>query len=224
MSQFYKRSFYFDETRERTISIEYNKGCREVYISEDGEEIASFNSLKQLIKGAEIKTLKGENLYIKVYVGPFRWEVMIGNRYLINSYNNSSNSLKPISNLFYFLSGGLSFLLLMSGLANGFDRILWFDLIMLINYAHIIFYLICGLILRKGKLWAYYAGTIIYFLNTAFILLGAFLNGSIGGAVFIFIVRGIFLYFLLKAYKHVNTLRKHQKDIAKKSDSELLDV
>ncbi|MCB0476695.1 MAG: hypothetical protein KDC84_00930 [Crocinitomicaceae bacterium] len=223
MEQFFKKSFYFDSSRERNISVEWSRGCKEVFISENGQELAKFNGSKELIQGVTLQTTKGENLYVKAFVRPFRWEVKLGDRYLINSYNHSQDSLKSTSNIFYFIAIALILILLLIATIRGFESVMWFHWVMLLNYLHIAVYFACGYFLRKGILWTYYVGTALYIANSVWFLYSMVESGNPGSGIFLSLIRGIFIYYLVKAFKHVNTLRKHQQDAQVKTSIDLLD-
>lgn len=233
MDQFYKKSFYFDETRERAISIEWNRGFKEVYLSDGGEEFHQVKTSKKLLDGITVETPKGENLYIRLHKNPARWEVLLGNRYLINSYNFAKDSLKSTSNLFYVIFGfSLAFIVLQILMAyemfgsSIFAPDIIFGPKLLVTYLFIIAFFLSAFFLRKGKTLWYFVGAGLYIIDTL-ILLASFASddGRSGIAINIgFIIRIVIMYYIIKAFKHVVNLRKHQKEIAKKTDAELLDI
>ncbi len=233
MSQFFKKSFYFDETRERAIDIEWNRGFKEVYISDNGKEIHKIERPSEVLKGISIKGEKGENLYLRLFKNPVRWEVMSGNLYLVNSFQSATDGIKGASTIFYIIFS-LTILYISLMLAFLFEYIGSdvFSADVLLNEVFLVYYLVLALIfasaylLRKGKLIWYYIGLGFYSLDT----IGVFvLDTDWSGVQGFFMVlglalRGTLIVILLRNLKHIRTMQKHLRAKKKNVDAEILDV
>lgn len=232
------QAFYLDEEHSRTIRLEWTADFSQVDIYDDDQILHQHQNVQQLEKGIMIRTRKGENLYIRLYKDIEKWEVLFGNRYLINSYNRSLEVLSNASQIFYYIffaSVGYLIVLLLPMYRTG--QLTTSDLInptMLLYYGALVIFFLSAHFVKKGKLLWYYLGTGIYMLDTILVILTIFfikqipfefLTGTSIGFVLLGIlaIRMIFALQLLRSFKHVVAIQKHKAEADKEKREDLLD-
>ena len=231
--------FYFDEQRSRTIKLEWTKDLGRLNIYDNDELLHQHTNENQLRKGIVLKTLKGENLRIRLFTNPTRWEVAFGDRFLINSYHRAEEVVKGTSQIFYYVFlATLTFVMVQflpqyrAGLI-GWDALLEPGL--LISLVLVFIFYVAGVMVKRGKLLWYYVGTSLYLIDTVYVFvytfvvadlpISALLKTNIGMILFaLLLIRIVFAYYLINAFKHAVEFQKHKQEWAKKKDSEILDV
>lgn len=232
-------SYYLDELHSREIQLRWSDGFECVDILDNGELIHQHSHPKQLEKGIVLPTSKGENLYIRLFTEPTRWEVLFGNRFLINSYNHSLETLKATGSIFYYIFLASLMFLMVSLLplykVGGLSSKDFLKPTMLIYIGLLVLFYLCGIFVKRGKIIWYFIGTPLYIIDTTYVAIDTFLlsetpfsallNSNMGFLILvIFLIRLVFVFYLLKAFKHVVAVSKHEKEVKTKENDNLLDV
>ncbi|MEZ4801113.1 MAG: hypothetical protein R2809_15340, partial [Flavobacteriales bacterium] len=177
------QSFYYDEQHSRTIKLEWTKDCGQVTIYDNDQILHQHSDVGQLKKGIVIRTQKGENLYIRLFMEPVRWQVSFGDRMLINSYNRSEEVVKGTSQIFYYVFLASVIYLMLLFLPQYKAGMIGLDILltptMLIYIGLIVVFYLCGMLVRRGKLTWYYIGTSLYLIDTVYVLLNSFVISEI---------------------------------------------
>lgn len=233
------QSFYLDEQHSRTIRLEWTEGCSRVDIYDNDQFLHQHTNPEQLRKGILIRTQKGEDLKIRLFENPVRWQVAFGEQFLMNSYNRSEEVVKGTAQIFYyvFLASVMYLMVLFlpqfqAGLV-GWEFLLQPTMLMYLGLI-VIFYL-CGLFVRRGLISWYYIGTSLYILDTIYVIVNSFVISKVGFSallqtniglvlVALLLIRIVFAYYLLNAFQHALAYYKHRKAWEKKNRGDLLDA
>jgi hypothetical protein len=233
------KSFYLDEQHSREIKIQWKEDLSVVDIFDGDELIHQHEDIKQIKKGIVLPTPKGENLYLRLFENPVRWEVLFGEQYLINSYKPSLEALKGTSQIFYYVFlASLMYLLVLvvpSYKLGQLDQALLLQPEMIIYYLLIILFYLCSILVKRGMIAWYFLGTSIYILDTIAVFLNTFiisdlpfemlLKSNMGYVIVaLYIIRIVFVYYLIAAFKHVVAYRKNLSAERKNRNDEILDI
>lgn len=231
--------FYFDEQRSRIIKLEWTSDFGQVNVFDNDELIHQHTNLDQLKKGIVLRTPNGENLRIRLFPSSSQWEVSFGDRYLINSYYRSEEVVKGTAQIFWYVFlASITYLMVLvlpqykTGMV-GLDVLLKPE--MLIYLGLIGIFLTCNIMVKRGKLFWYYLGTILYLIDTIYVLIytliiselpiNLLMKSNIGLILLgLLAIRVVFAYYLVNAFKHVIAFYKHKKELEKNRDVEILDV
>ena len=232
------QSFYLDKEHSRSILLEWSDDFNVLNVHDDTELIHQHKNLNQLKKGIALPTPKGDYLYIRLFTSPTRWEVRLGNRFLINAYNHSKTVLKNSSQIFYYIFlASLMYLIVLLLPMYQLGQLTTKDLftpIMILYFITLIVFYLTGYFVKRGKPGWFYVGAIIYVMDTIVVFINLFGQQKISlefftrnttGYLFlgILLIRLLFAYQLVSAFKHVVAVQKQQPLLRKESNEEILD-
>lgn len=232
-------NYYFDEQKSRIIKLEWTSDFGKLNIFDNDKLIHQHSNTKQLKKGILLKTSKGENLYIRLHPSPTRWEVSFGDQFALNSYNRSEDVVKGTSQIFYYVFLASTTFFMVQFLPQYRAGLIGWEALLepekLIYIGLIAIFYIAGIMVKKGNIFWYYLGTALYLIDTVYVFLYTFviadlrfellLKSNIGLILFgLLMIRLVFAFYLIKAFKYSVAYYKHLKEWAKNKDGELLDV
>lgn len=234
-TKIYKQRFHINEEQTDSIEIYWKSGLKQFEIKHNNHLIKEFNSSEQILKGFEVFVPNLGNLKVKMHVEPFGFEVKIGNLFLTNSRIPAEAKLKPVANIFYFvgfmnLIPLLIFLIyivyeLNFSLSSRMSCGLLINLIIWLLVASV--YITSGYLLKRGYLWSYFMGLIVFSLITLFYSV-TFIFETNFFIFFLLVLRIFFLVVIITHIKSMMELNRHQKTRSamqqKRTNKELLDT
>lgn len=209
----YQLSYYLDEDKTNVITISWEQGLQNVKAYYNKELFYESKTMAPLNKGESIYHEKLGNVFIRFCSRPIGFEVKVGDVYLENSRILAQEALVTVAAIWMFIGilstlGTIGFALMDGVWYSTFGIALVFTF-----FAVSIFYIVSGVLIRKGQIWAYYTAvgifgaiTLLYFGNLVSINIPLV---SINIPIIVF--RGIVIFIVLRHFKDMRDLYRHYK-------------
>lgn len=218
----YKLNYFFDEDDTRLITVSWEQGLHNFIIKYNNETFFESKGIGELNKGISIYNEQLGNVFVRLCSRPLGFEVKVGDLYLRNSRILAQEALSSVSAIWIFI-GIISTL---STIGFMFLPGLYFDIISItvigLMLALSIFYIIAGVLIKKGKIWAFYSSlglfsvmTLLYFITFDY------------ANIPLLIIRIIAMVVVLRHFKSMRELHKHYRakknKLAMKQSDSILD-
>ncbi|MCT4581284.1 MAG: hypothetical protein N4A35_07685 [Flavobacteriales bacterium] len=210
---------YLVETGDNSnyVAITWMAGLYDFKIYHNETLVSSVASFKELAKGVELFSPELGNLYIKVLQKPLGFEVKLGDRYLEGSRIIAEEKLRAISSIFYVVGG----LTLLTSFRIHFSENILLSIVNSLPTFVAIFYLFAGWKIRKGFIWPYIVGGVLFIAFTVLMILALGWPGIPSH-----VLRILFSGLILSHVKYIITLYKHRiavKEMNPLSSADILD-
>jgi hypothetical protein len=213
----YKLEYFLKKDKVDAISIYWEQGLQNFKAYYRNVLFFESKGIGELNKGVTVYHEELGNVFIRFCSRPIGFEVKVGDVYLENSRILAQEALSTISAIWIFV-GVVSTL---STIGFALLPFVFFDTLALIilglMFAFSIFYVVAGLLIKKGMIWAYYTSLGI-FTGMTLLYLVAFDFGNIP----ILVTRAIVILVVVRHFSSMRDLYRHYK--AKRNQKGLKDL
>jgi hypothetical protein len=190
-----------------TLTARWTRGYRNIEVYYHDQLILTHEGVSALKTGVTYQTKELGRITLKLSDKPVTLDVIIEGYHCVNNVSHPAKQLKGASAFFWMLV----VFAVISSLIDGIDLSLDLSvssIVTMINVSVIIVYILAAVFTNQSKPWAFYMGFSMFSFWTLISLL-TLLTGNFF-LILAFLIRLVFLYFLIVNIKHAVGTSKHQ--------------
>lgn len=204
----FEKNYHITQLPNETLKVMWTRGYRKVELYYHDKLICTHDGVSKLKAGVKYQTPELGEIELKLSAKPITLDVIIDGYHCVNNVSHPSKQLKGASTFFTIIAVFAILSSLLDGIYLSLDLSIG-SIVTLINFSAIAAYIVASVYTNKSKPWAFYLGFSVFSFWTLISLL-TLLTGNFF-IILAFIIRLIFLYFLITNIKHAIGTAKHNK-------------
>jgi hypothetical protein len=204
----FEKQYRITQFPNETVKAMWTRGYRTVELYYHDKLICKHDGAAKLKNGVKYQTRELGEIELKLSTKPITLDLIIDGYHCVNNVSHPSKQLKGASTFFTIIAVFAVLSSLLDGIYLGFDLSIA-SIVTLINFSAIVLYIVASVYTNKSKPWAFYLGFSVFSFWTLIALITV-LSGNFV-IILAFIIRLVFLYFLITNIKYAMGTVKHNK-------------